>query len=426
MENMNIESEPKTKGKGKKNKAKKSGKAPQYDSSPASDKKPNQGTPLQHVPPTKGKKGKKGKAPQGRNGSAPPKVDMRGWEEDYGGWDLLYDPTAVANVEEFSDFDIPSHGWNFNYYGDYNLDIDGSEIDDSEMDLDAALIEAFYGQYADADAILAAEEEAYLSRQWDDLLPEDYFNGRIHRQCKDSSGEAVFNQIYEGSFQAGPSNSSGLSRKGPSEPKSKFTDKQPKGKKATKRTRKFNVYHHDSRFANFVCGNKRKPLRIPHLTEMEAKWVLHLAQVYYGLLPSIEYSNNYYNAVIARCKRSRLPRDLESHSEFLETSQMYFLDPDMMDTLDMSWSEIDLGSPDIFRKAPKLDRSKPPTAGSKKPTEPHVVGGDAQALGTENVGHKLLSKMGWKPGQSLGTTGDGIREPVKAVVRTRRAGLGCG
>ena len=34
------------------------------------------------------------------------------------------------------------------------------------------------------------------------------------------------------------------------------------------------------------------------------------------------------------------------------------------------------------------------------------------AIPTQNVGHKLLQKMGWKAGQSLGKSETGIVEPV--------------
>ena len=34
-------------------------------------------------------------------------------------------------------------------------------------------------------------------------------------------------------------------------------------------------------------------------------------------------------------------------------------------------------------------------------------------LPSENVGHKMLQKMGWKEGSSLGSKDSGIREPVR-------------
>ena len=53
-----------------------------------------------------------------------------------------------------------------------------------------------------------------------------------------------------------------------------------------------------------------------------------------------------------------------------------------------------------------------------------VVGSNAPQVGESNVGHILLSKMGWTPGQSLGKDGQGIAQPISAVMRDKRRGLG--
>ncbi|EAU85497.1 angiogenic factor with G patch and FHA domains 1 [Coprinopsis cinerea okayama7 len=50
-------------------------------------------------------------------------------------------------------------------------------------------------------------------------------------------------------------------------------------------------------------------------------------------------------------------------------------------------------------------------------------------LPTSNIGHRLLSKMGWEPGTGLGYSSDGevgggIVEPVKVIQHDKRAGLG--
>ncbi|KAG0311953.1 squalene synthetase-like protein [Linnemannia gamsii] len=53
-----------------------------------------------------------------------------------------------------------------------------------------------------------------------------------------------------------------------------------------------------------------------------------------------------------------------------------------------------------------------------------VVGGTASEISKENVGHRMLAKMGWSPGVGLGASGDGITKPIEAVVRAKRRGLG--
>ncbi|KAK3829389.1 MAG: hypothetical protein J3Q66DRAFT_325142 [Benniella sp.] len=52
------------------------------------------------------------------------------------------------------------------------------------------------------------------------------------------------------------------------------------------------------------------------------------------------------------------------------------------------------------------------------------IGSSASAISSENVGHRMLSKMGWSPGVGLGATNAGITQPIKAVMKRSRRGLG--
>jgi pSer/pThr/pTyr-binding forkhead associated (FHA) protein len=47
-----------------------------------------------------------------------------------------------------------------------------------------------------------------------------------------------------------------------------------------------------------------------------------------------------------------------------------------------------------------------------------------ERIGAENIGNRLLQKMGWKEGQGLGSSGSGIIDPIQAQFREGRAGLG--
>ncbi|KAF9436358.1 hypothetical protein BGZ76_004182 [Entomortierella beljakovae] len=68
-------------------------------------------------------------------------------------------------------------------------------------------------------------------------------------------------------------------------------------------------------------------------------------------------------------------------------------------------------------------------AGSRRPqgdavANGTVVGATAAPISTENIGHRLLSKMGWTPGDGLGASGSGITKPIEAVMKRSRRGLG--
>ncbi|AET40846.1 Sqs1p Ecym_6475 [Eremothecium cymbalariae DBVPG len=56
--------------------------------------------------------------------------------------------------------------------------------------------------------------------------------------------------------------------------------------------------------------------------------------------------------------------------------------------------------------------------------EGEIVGKDAPIIGQDNVGRKLLEKLGWTHGEGLGVHGNkGISEPLMATVKKSRSGL---
>ena len=52
------------------------------------------------------------------------------------------------------------------------------------------------------------------------------------------------------------------------------------------------------------------------------------------------------------------------------------------------------------------------------------VEGLQKSLDSSNKGFALLTKMGYKPGEGLGKSKDGIIEPIGVEVKTNRSGLG--
>jgi G-patch domain len=53
-----------------------------------------------------------------------------------------------------------------------------------------------------------------------------------------------------------------------------------------------------------------------------------------------------------------------------------------------------------------------------------IVGSKAAAIDDDNLGHKMMRMMGWSPGESLGKDKNGIVDPIKVVIRSKKAGLG--
>ncbi len=66
-----------------------------------------------------------------------------------------------------------------------------------------------------------------------------------------------------------------------------------------------------------------------------------------------------------------------------------------------------------------LNRSKMPVRVSK------IVAGTAKPIGNENIGHRMLQKMGWASGSAIGKPGrKGPLEPLKAILKHDRKGIG--
>lgn len=56
--------------------------------------------------------------------------------------------------------------------------------------------------------------------------------------------------------------------------------------------------------------------------------------------------------------------------------------------------------------------------------EGEIVGENAPAIGSENIGRKMLEKLGWSSGEGLGAHGNkGISEPLTSVVKKSKSGL---
>lgn len=60
---------------------------------------------------------------------------------------------------------------------------------------------------------------------------------------------------------------------------------------------------------------------------------------------------------------------------------------------------------------------------SAKPADGALVGEKSAPIKDDNVGNKMLQKMGWTPGTGLGRDSSGITSHIPAVVKTKRTGL---
>lgn len=79
---------------------------------------------------------------------------------------------------------------------------------------------------------------------------------------------------------------------------------------------------------------------------------------------------------------------------------------------------------DIEKKYGDRAKKRRKEFGSDNPYEKTETASLDKAIEKSNKGFKMLSKMGWKEGDGLGSTVEGRKEPVKVEMRNERAGLG--
>ncbi|KAK9477605.1 hypothetical protein V1514DRAFT_108758 [Lipomyces japonicus] len=73
-------------------------------------------------------------------------------------------------------------------------------------------------------------------------------------------------------------------------------------------------------------------------------------------------------------------------------------------------------------KLPKQFNSR---TGQFRHRDGDLVGGNAPEIGSNNIGRRLLERMGWDSGTGLGAVGNvGMAQPIFAKVKTSKAGLG--
>jgi hypothetical protein len=79
-------------------------------------------------------------------------------------------------------------------------------------------------------------------------------------------------------------------------------------------------------------------------------------------------------------------------------------------------------------KGKAVKKTASPKSSSSKDAGPQIgrkVGEKAPPVSQDNVGHKMLISMGWKPGETLGTEDNkGLEAPIDVTIRPKRRGLG--
>ncbi|TYJ56385.1 hypothetical protein B9479_002933 [Cryptococcus floricola] len=168
----------------------------------------------------------------------------------------------------------------------------------------------------------------------------------------------------------------------------------------------------DDLIQNFLDDKKQEQITLPLLDKATRKKVHMLADCY-GVKSISRGSGKKKSIALNKTKRSGVNVKTQVRDRLLVAAPY---------------------SGGLFYKAlhSKSTAGKPKVKGkdwgagqSAKAMEGEEVGFGADKIGNDNVGHKLLSMMGWAEGEKIGKAGgSGIDMPIVAVVKNTKRGLG--
>jgi hypothetical protein len=165
---------------------------------------------------------------------------------------------------------------------------------------------------------------------------------------------------------------------------------------------KLNLSIHD-----FVNDSSRPEyMMLPSMPGGIRRLVGYMAKLYH-VLPKIHGKGNKKTTLIYRTRLSSSPENWKSIPHQIASQEQAVKGP--------------IGK---HKGGPASKQSVKKAIVDAKPRAGDVVGASAKPVGETNVGHRMMRLMGWSPGESLGSSKDGLAEPIQVTVRAKRVGLG--
>lgn len=182
----------------------------------------------------------------------------------------------------------------------------------------------------------------------------------------------------------------------------------------------------------FINDDVEDELEMDPMPPLPRKFLHELAHMY-GLKSKSSGQGRNRHCVLYKTERSSLPRNVNSVKQLIDRADKAVM---WMDKSVSKGKKFTAASVPAHVKENRIPpgKGKSRKSGKKssdssqepstKPAAGSVVGQHARPIAEDNVGNKLLQKLGWKPGQGLGSASDGIVLPIDAVVRGKRQGIG--
>ncbi|KOG96948.1 Sqs1p [Saccharomyces eubayanus] len=168
----------------------------------------------------------------------------------------------------------------------------------------------------------------------------------------------------------------------------------------------FHVQNIRDEFELFLSRNKDR-LTFPPLDPHGNKTVMKLAK-HYNMKTSKIGKANHTSVVVEKVKKTKWSTPSHNLIDQLLRQRPVFM-------------RIDVKRP--REEQAVFERTKT-IRGKFQIKEGEIVGKDAPEIGNENIGRRMLEKLGWRSGEGLGIQGNkGISEPIFAKIKKSRSGL---
>ncbi|WRT64174.1 uncharacterized protein IL334_001103 [Kwoniella shivajii] len=162
----------------------------------------------------------------------------------------------------------------------------------------------------------------------------------------------------------------------------------------------------DQKINFFLEDGGKTTLSLPPMGKEDRKKVHMLADCY-SLGSKSRGSGKTRFTVLTKNKRSGTLVDVRKLERLLSASQ-----------------KVGGGFYNALRTRGSKPKAKGPSGGpSVKHKDGDMVGHGADRIGQDNIGHQLLSRMGWAEGDRIGR-GAGLEAPIVAIVKNTKTGLG--
>ncbi|ORZ26091.1 hypothetical protein BCR42DRAFT_19537 [Absidia repens] len=179
----------------------------------------------------------------------------------------------------------------------------------------------------------------------------------------------------------------------------------------------------DSRIQEFINDDQLDSYQFAPMSR-NCRKQLHLLATAYRLKSKSVGSGKSRAPIITKTDKTSIPKNRRQLDRFIAQAQNNM---EAQDNILRKHRLDSVASSTKGKSKKSINSGKKSQAGGGDlgvSTHGSIVALNAAPITGSNVGHRMLAAMGWKEGSGLGSNQEGITDPIEAVIRGKRRGLG--